>query len=412
MFSRFLYPTGFVLLALATAALVAAVVNPASRLGRALGWTPLRWTGVRSYGIYLWQWPIIVLASPTVITFQWRRAALEVAGTLLVAGLSWRFVEDPIRRGALGRMWRRARDRKAPPGPGPDGAHGGPVRRRAGCAARWSWSASAGRSPVASAGPGSAPAGGRLARVQALTDHRRPSPASIRPGPGGPARAGADTIVVSSGRLHRRLDLRGRDLDRLHPQPVASAWRRSWLESGSGRCIRRSRAPARSSRRSRAIPTRPRSRTTTSPRAIAGAGSWPWAPTTSTTSTPGPRSASSARINHMMAIIGRPPGPVGGRGHAAALRPLLRARHAALEPRAARAACKRHPTMRVFDWPAWAKPRWFIPDGIHYYSPGLRGPDPPHLAGAGPRVPGGRALQRRLPCPLTRSDLPAARGAS
>jgi hypothetical protein len=26
--------------------------------------------------------------------------------------------------------------------------------------------------------------------------------------------------------------------------------------------------------------------------------------------------------------------------------------------------------MRIFDWAAWAKPRWFIPDGIHYYSPG------------------------------------------
>jgi hypothetical protein len=38
--------------------------------------------------------------------------------------------------------------------------------------------------------------------------------------------------------------------------------------------------------------------------------------------------------------------------------------------RALLAACARHPTMRVFDWAAWAKPRWFIPDGIHYYSPG------------------------------------------
>ena len=38
--------------------------------------------------------------------------------------------------------------------------------------------------------------------------------------------------------------------------------------------------------------------------------------------------------------------------------------------RALLAACVRHPTMRVFDWAAWAKPRWFIPDGIHYYSLG------------------------------------------
>ena len=33
-------------------------------------------------------------------------------------------------------------------------------------------------------------------------------------------------------------------------------------------------------------------------------------------------------------------------------------------------ACRRYPNMRVFDWAAVAKRKWFIPDGIHYYSPG------------------------------------------
>jgi hypothetical protein len=33
-------------------------------------------------------------------------------------------------------------------------------------------------------------------------------------------------------------------------------------------------------------------------------------------------------------------------------------------------ACSRYPNLRVFDWASDAKPRWFIPDGIHYYSPG------------------------------------------
>ena len=32
--------------------------------------------------------------------------------------------------------------------------------------------------------------------------------------------------------------------------------------------------------------------------------------------------------------------------------------------------CPRWPTMRVFDWAGRAKQGWFIPDGIHYYSPG------------------------------------------
>ena len=33
-------------------------------------------------------------------------------------------------------------------------------------------------------------------------------------------------------------------------------------------------------------------------------------------------------------------------------------------------ACSRYPEMRVFDWAGVAKDSWFIPDGIHYYSPG------------------------------------------
>jgi hypothetical protein len=34
------------------------------------------------------------------------------------------------------------------------------------------------------------------------------------------------------------------------------------------------------------------------------------------------------------------------------------------------ADCPSYPNMRVFDWAHYAKARWFIPDGIHYYSPG------------------------------------------
>ncbi len=52
------------LLSLATALAVAALAHPATRLGRALGWGPLRWVGVRSYGIYLWHAPIIILTTP------------------------------------------------------------------------------------------------------------------------------------------------------------------------------------------------------------------------------------------------------------------------------------------------------------------------------------------------------------
>jgi len=107
--SQFLYPWGFLLLSIATAALVGAVVSPASAIGAVLGWAPLRWIGVRSYGIYLWHWPIVVLVSPNKTTFDAPRAAIEVAATFVIAALSWRFVEEPIRRGALGRLWSGAR---------------------------------------------------------------------------------------------------------------------------------------------------------------------------------------------------------------------------------------------------------------------------------------------------------------
>ncbi len=108
-FSSFLYPYGFVLLSLCTAAMVAAVANPSSLLGSALGCPPLRWIGVRSYGIYLWQWPIIVLASPTSGEVSPFTAALEIGATLVIAGLSWRYVEDPIRREGLAAFSRRVR---------------------------------------------------------------------------------------------------------------------------------------------------------------------------------------------------------------------------------------------------------------------------------------------------------------
>src|ERR1700733_3572222 len=53
-FTAFLYPGGFILLSLATVALIVAVDNPQSLLGMMLSSRPVKWIGVRSYGIYLW----------------------------------------------------------------------------------------------------------------------------------------------------------------------------------------------------------------------------------------------------------------------------------------------------------------------------------------------------------------------
>ena len=93
-----LYRGGMAVLSLATAAVVVALVHPSTLLNRALGVAPLRWIGVRSYAIYLWHYPIIVLTTPVDSTPGPLLGLLQVGATVGVAALSWRFVEDPIRR--------------------------------------------------------------------------------------------------------------------------------------------------------------------------------------------------------------------------------------------------------------------------------------------------------------------------
>ncbi|HEX3712060.1 MAG TPA: acyltransferase family protein [Trebonia sp.] len=102
-YSGFMFHGGMVLLSVATAATVGAAVTPGSLFGKALGVQPLRWIGVRSYGIYLWHYPVIVLtaaAGTAGTAVSPVRAVAVVTGTVLAAAISWRFVEDPIRSGA------------------------------------------------------------------------------------------------------------------------------------------------------------------------------------------------------------------------------------------------------------------------------------------------------------------------
>ena len=113
-YSAFLYQGGLVLLSICTVMVVMACAHPASRLGRVLGCKPLIWVGVRSYAIYLWHEPIIVLTTPARLLqtpinqhppIQPVRAILQITAALVISALSWRYLEEPIRHGALGRWW-------------------------------------------------------------------------------------------------------------------------------------------------------------------------------------------------------------------------------------------------------------------------------------------------------------------
>jgi hypothetical protein len=115
-FSTFLYRGGFLLVALLSAVLVAACAHRGVPFGRWLGMRPMRWIGERSYGIYLWHWPLFLVTRPGVDVPLDGLAAfvLRIALLLGIAELSYRYVEMPVRRGALGRGWQRLREEGLP----------------------------------------------------------------------------------------------------------------------------------------------------------------------------------------------------------------------------------------------------------------------------------------------------------
>ena len=97
------YPVGLLLAALGAAGLVAAAAGHGV-IAAITSWRPLRWVGVRSYGIYLWHWPVIAfgtaLAGPGASSaWLW---PVEIAVTIGLASASWRYVEAPIMRNGLG----------------------------------------------------------------------------------------------------------------------------------------------------------------------------------------------------------------------------------------------------------------------------------------------------------------------
>ena len=111
-YDTFLYRGGLVLLSALTALVIAVVVHPGARFGQLLGREPLRWIGERSYGIYLWHYPVIVLTTPLNAAPSLVRAVLQLSASIGLAALSWQFVEQPVRHGALPRLWHRLRERK------------------------------------------------------------------------------------------------------------------------------------------------------------------------------------------------------------------------------------------------------------------------------------------------------------
>ncbi len=98
--STWLYRGGFAFVALAVAVVIAAATDPTSRLVRpVLSWTPLRWIGIVSYGVYLFHLPLMAMVDAHVGHLHGvGLLSINVAVTAAVACLSFFLVERPVRR--------------------------------------------------------------------------------------------------------------------------------------------------------------------------------------------------------------------------------------------------------------------------------------------------------------------------
>jgi hypothetical protein len=105
-FDNGLYRGGYLVFAFIAALVIVVAVHPAARLSHGiLASPPMIWIGKRSYGIYLWHWPVFLVTRPgdDIPLTGIPAFALQVAITVAIAAISYRFIEMPIRSGALGR---------------------------------------------------------------------------------------------------------------------------------------------------------------------------------------------------------------------------------------------------------------------------------------------------------------------
>ncbi len=96
--SPFFYYGGMVLVSLLTAGLMASIMVPGGVLGRLFSLKPVVWFGERSYGVYLWHYPVIHLLGAEAPAPWWLMLA-AVALSVVLAELSWVLLEKPVSDG-------------------------------------------------------------------------------------------------------------------------------------------------------------------------------------------------------------------------------------------------------------------------------------------------------------------------
>ena len=101
-----MYRGGLLAFAVVCALLIAGTdLTPNGPMTRLLSLTPLVWTGLISYGLYLWHWPLDIALSPARTGLDgYALLALRFGATFAAAAASYLLVERPIRSGGLRRL--------------------------------------------------------------------------------------------------------------------------------------------------------------------------------------------------------------------------------------------------------------------------------------------------------------------
>ena len=106
-FDARLFRGGFFVTGLATLMVIAAVTHRRARMGRILGNPVFNYVGTRSYGLYLYHWPIYqIIRGQAGVPLTLRQWIIAMVLTVPITEASYRYIEVPIRQGRLGEWLR------------------------------------------------------------------------------------------------------------------------------------------------------------------------------------------------------------------------------------------------------------------------------------------------------------------
>jgi peptidoglycan/LPS O-acetylase OafA/YrhL len=104
-FDPWLFRGGFFLTGVATVLVIAAATHQGAATGSLLGNPVLRWIGTRSYGLYLYHWPVYqIIREMAGEALSIGQFVLAMVITVPITEVSYRYIETPIRKGAIGKV--------------------------------------------------------------------------------------------------------------------------------------------------------------------------------------------------------------------------------------------------------------------------------------------------------------------